>query len=85
MRKQYIVQESNKNKREKFYDYLKKIYGLNTDYPYTKKYFIESKFPFVIDFKNNNFWICNSITCCALASSNKLIISIEEFKTINNI
>ena len=68
-----------------FYDLLKEIYGFNSDYPYNKKIFIESKFPFVIDFKNNNFWICNSITCCALASSNKLIISIEEFKTFNNI
>jgi len=40
---------------------------------------INSKFPFVVDFKRKDFWVCESITCCACAAQNGLIISFEEF------
>lgn len=82
MRTQFIVTESNKQKREEFYDYIKNNYNLENKYPYTKELFIDSNFPFVIDFKENIFWVCNSITCLACATQNKLIITINEFMNI---
>ena len=78
----FIVQEENKRKRGKFYDYITKKYDLKITYPYYKENFIESNFPFVIDFKERLFWVCESVTCCAAAASAHVIISIEEFKKI---
>ncbi len=80
MKKQYIVKESNKGKREELYDYVVNNYDLEIHYPYTKNKFIDSNFPFVIDFKENSFWVCKSITCCACESAAGRIITIEEFK-----
>lgn len=77
---QYIVNESNINKRKEFYNYIMNNYNLiNMD---SKKNMINNKFPFVIDFNENIFWICNSITCLACASQNNQIISIDEFKNL---
>ena len=39
-----------------------------------------SKFPFVVDLKKKILYVCESITCCALASQNKRIISVKDFK-----
>ena len=79
MRDQYMVTEANKEKRKAFYEYIKKNYKLRISYPYTKKRFINSSFPFVVDFADNRFWICDSITCCACAASNKVLYTIDEF------
>ena len=81
-RMQFIVEEFNKNKREKFYDYITKKYDLKIIYPYTRERFIDSKFPFIVDFKERNFWVCESVTCSAAAASAHVIISIEDFKKI---
>ena len=80
MKKQYIVAESNPKEREAFYDYITNNYKLKITYPYTRKAFISSKFPFIVDFKEKTFWVCESITCLACASQNKRIISVNEFK-----
>lgn len=40
---------------------------------------IKSIFPFIVDLSTNEFWVCESITCCACASQNKQIISDDEF------
>ncbi len=80
MRAQFIVQESNKTKREEFYNYINETFDLDICYPYDKELFIKSNFPFVIDFKEHSLWICESIACCACAAGAKLIISINEFK-----
>ena len=74
---QYMVQESNKKKREEFYHYILDHYSLKTHD--SKEEMINSHFPFVVDFKKQDFWICNSITCCAIASTKGRIISIEDF------
>ena len=79
MKKQYIVQENNKGKREEFYNYIVNNYNLKIHYPFTKELFIESDFPFVVDFKDNSFWICNSITCLACLAQAHKIISIDDF------
>jgi hypothetical protein len=81
-RTQFIVQETDKEKRSDFYDYINKKYKLKNEYPYTKELFVKSNFPFVVDFKERNFWVCDSVTCCAAAASAHVIISIEEFKKI---
>lgn len=78
MKKQYIVQESNKEKREEFYEYIINNYDLFVES--SKDYMIESNFPFVVDFKENNFWICNSVTCCACAAQKGKIIDVKKFK-----
>ncbi len=75
---QYIVNESNIDKRKEFYNYIMNNYKLkNMDY---KDNMINNKYPFVVDYDNKTFWICSSITCLACASQNNQIISIEEFK-----
>lgn len=79
MKKQYIVSESNSLKRKDFYDYINNNYSLKILYPFEKEKFINSKFPFIVDLKRNELWICESITCLACATSNKRIITIEEF------
>ena len=85
MKKQYIVNESNKVKRSYFFDYIIKKYNLKVEYPFIKEEFVSSNFPFVIDFNENIIWICNSITCCAISAQNHLIKTIDEFKkAINN-
>lgn len=81
-RMQFIVQEENKKKRGFFYNYITKKYDLKILYPYYKEDFVESNFPFVVDFKERNFWVCESVTCCAAAASRGVIISIEDFKKI---
>ena len=79
MKNQYIVAEKDKIEREKFYDYISNKYNLKMSYPYAKGKFITSNFPFVVDFKENTFWICESITCLACASQSGKIITIDEF------
>lgn len=75
---QYIINESNIDKRIDFYNYIMNNYKLkNMDY---KKNMINSKYPFVVDFDKKIFWICSSITCLACSSQNNQIISIEDFK-----
>ena len=80
MRTQFIVQEKDKYKRKLFYNFIHETYNLKICYPFDKDKFIESKFPFVIDFKDNSFWISDSITCCAAAAQTNSIYSIDEFK-----
>ena len=77
-KEQYMVQESNISKRKAFYEYIKKKYKLKRHM--TKHRMVYNSFPFVIDFKKMDFWVCESITCCACAAQNKRIISIEDFK-----
>ena len=82
MLKQFIVEEKDKIKREEFYNYIIETYTLKKYYPYKKEAFIKSDFPFVIDFKQKSFWICESITSLALASQAKKIYSVQEFKNL---
>ncbi len=79
MQKQFIVFENDINKRKDFYDYINNRYNLDICYPYIKDYFIKSKYPFVVDFTENKFWICESITCLACASQSGKIITINNF------
>ena len=79
-RTQFMVQEEDKEKREKFYDYITKKYNFENWYPYTKDRFIDSNFPFVVDFKEKKFWVSESITCCAAAATRGVIFTINEFK-----
>ena len=74
-KKQYIVHDANVTKRENLYNYLEKEKYVFLDGE--KEYYINSKFPFVIE--KNIVWICNSITCCACAAQNNIIITIEEY------
>ena len=80
-KKQYIVHDINLTKREELYEYLEKenyifLHG-------NKEYFINAKFPFFIE--KNIVWICNSITCCAVAAQKGCIITIDEyFYLVNN-
>ena len=82
MNKQYIVSEKDIKKREDFYDYIINNYNFKISYPYEKDKFIKSIFPFIIDFKENTMWICESITSLACASQSKKIITIDEFKRV---
>ena len=77
MKTQFIVTENDKEKRKYFYNYITNKYNFKIYYPYTKENFIKSNFPFVIDFKEKGFWVCESITCCAGATKN--ILTIDEY------
>lgn len=74
---QYIVKESNIKLRKEFYRYINDKYNLKVLMPITKYYY--SVFPFVVDLDEYNFWVCESITCCAAAAQNNRIITINEF------
>ena len=78
MKKQYIIQELDKEKRRQFYEYITNNFDfvVKSD----KDHIVNSSFPFVIDFKEKNFWVCESITCCACAAQKKRIITIKDFK-----
>ncbi len=84
MRTQLIVQESDKVKRGQFFDYITNKYTFVVWYPYERKRFQESRFTFVVDFKEKSFWVCESITCCACAAQAGVIISIDEFYNQEN-
>ena len=76
-KKQYIVQVHGLLERNAFYNYIINNFKLNTYYP--REYMIKSIFPFIVDLSTNEFWVCESITCCACAAQNKQIISDDEF------
>ena len=84
MRTQFIVAVAGKEKRKAFYEYIVNTYKLDIWYPFLKNRFIKSIFPFVIDFKDQSFWICESITCCACAAQSKVIYTMEMFKSMEN-
>lgn len=72
----YIVQPE-KEKREDFYNYL-----VNNNYKvdyFSKDEIINSPFPFTVDTKHKVTTLLKSITCCAMASQSKKIITVEEF------
>ena len=81
-RTQYMIKESNKNKRKEFYDYIVDKYNFKIIH-HNKEEMINSKFPFVVDFKEKVFWVCESISCCAAAQQAGVIITIDEFKKIS--
>ena len=79
--RQFIVEEKEIKEREKFYNYIIKNYNFKSIF--SKEKMINNKFPFVIDFDENKFLICSSITCLACAAYNNKIISIKEFMNLN--
>ena len=81
-KEQYMVHDTDISNRKAFYEYIKNKYNLKIRM--TKKRMVQNKFPFVIDFIDNSFWVCESITCCACAAQNKKIITIEKFKEKEN-
>lgn len=80
MKKQFIVQEHGVNERWDFYNYIHDNYNLNDYFIDLKEEIETDKFPFVVDFGDNSFWICNSITCCACAAQRNQILTVSEFK-----
>ena len=80
MKKQYIVQIEGLKERKDFYNYIKKNYQLKINM--TKYHMIHSKYPFVVDFSKKDFWVCESITCCACAQQANKILSKEKFLEI---
>ncbi len=79
---QFIVNVAGKEERIAFYEYIVNTYKLDKYYPFFKRRFIKSNFPFVIDFKEKSFWICDSITCCACAASQGVIYTVDQFKAM---
>ena len=79
MKKQFIVQEHGIDARWDFYNYIHDNFSLYEYYDMTEE--IEAdKFPFVVDFEDNSFWICSSVTCCACAAQRKQILPVDDFK-----
>lgn len=79
MKKQFIIQELNKERREQLINYILSHYKMKKNHGQSKEYMLNSKFPLVIDFEEKYFFALESITCCAIASQNKSIISFEQF------
>ena len=77
MDKQYIVNSKDISERETLYNYLMDN-GYQPVENFKHQEFINNTFPFVIE-SNQTFWICESITCCAAASSCNAIITIYDF------
>lgn len=79
LRTQFIINEPDKIKRGHFYDYLINNYNFNISFPFTRENFININFPMVVDFKEKNFWVCNSITCNACAAQQGVMITLDEY------
>ena len=77
MDKQYMVQIKGIKERKDFYNYIKEKYNIKIHN--SKYHMILSKYPFVVDFKKKDFWVCESITCCACAQEAHKIITKEKF------
>ena len=79
MKTQFIIQESNKKKREEIIYYVFQNYNMKDFHGQSKEYMIHSSFPLVLDIKNQFFFALESITCCAIAAQKHQIISFTEF------
>ena len=77
----FLVQEKKKAKRERFYIYLHENYQLK-DTGYEKEEIVNSSVPYMLNLKTGILTVFESISCCAVASKNNVIINIEEFKKI---
>ena len=77
MKKQVIVLCRDTNERKYLYNYLINN-GFVSKEKKRKKYYIDNYFPYVIE-PDNTFWICDSITCLACASSKKLIKTLKDY------
>ena len=77
-KEQYIVHDSDIFNRNAFYEYITNKYDLLVRME--RDEMVGSKFPFVVDFKDKSFWVCESVTCCAIAAQKKKILTIDEFK-----
>lgn len=77
MKKQVIVLCRDTNERKYLYNYLINN-GFVSKEKKRKKYYIDIHFPYVIE-PDNTFWICDSITCLACASSKKLIKTLNDY------
>ncbi len=77
-KEQYMVHDSDIFNRNAFYEYIINKYNLLVRME--RDEMVGSKFPFVVDFKDKSFWVCESITCCACAAQKKRILTIDEFK-----
>ena len=75
MNKQYIV-NLKKEERKDFLDYIKQF---KLKRKTSKKELINSNFPIVIDFNENQYYLLESITCCACAAQINRIITKEQF------
>ena len=65
-KEQYMVHDSDIFNRNAFYEYIINKYNLLVRME--RDEMVGSKFPFVVDFKDKSFWVCESITCCAIAA-----------------
>lgn len=81
-RTQFIVKVAGKEERKAFYEYIMNTYKVEKWYPFFKRKFINNSFPFVVDFKEKSFWICDCITCCACAAQTNNIFTIDQFKAM---
>lgn len=77
-KEQYMVHDSDIFNRNAFYEYIINKYNLLVRME--RDEMVGSKFPFVVDFKDKSFWVCESVTCCACAAQKKKILTIEQFK-----
>ncbi len=80
-KEQYMVHDSDLFNRNAFYEYIVNTYA-NLKVRMDRDKMVNNKFPFVIDFKDKSFWVCESVTCCACAAQKKKILTIERFNEI---
>jgi hypothetical protein len=82
MNTQHIVRCKDNSERKLLYNYL-----INNGYEpveiFKSQNFISNHFPFVIE-PNKTFWICESVTCCAAATSQGVMKTVDEFFDIIN-
>ena len=79
MKKQYIIQESNQERRKELINYVLNHYKIKRNHGQSKEYLLQSKFPLVLDLQEKYFFALESITCCAISSQKHQIITFDEF------
>ncbi len=84
LKNQFLIKEENIINREKFYNEMFDLGFRDNLFFKSKSHIINSKFPFLVETNKKTLTVLESITCCAVAQQNNMIIDLEEFKKLKN-
>lgn len=79
----YLVTVHGLLERSSFYNYLHTL-GYTDDKLFNRETIINSSYPIGVCIKDKKLLIVESATICFLEQKNGRVISVEEFKKINN-
>lgn len=81
---EYLITASGVIERGIFYNYMHDL-GFKDNINLTRKYMINSDYPFGVCLKNKEMMVIESATICYLMQKNNKVKTVEEFKKIINL